>query len=197
METVQQVLEDIGSGDIDDKLEECLIDGILYAFQEQAVHASLTGRNEFGKEGQVILDGFGTVVSPLSERCKPYLKQIAGTIKWKLNNKASSVRMQAAVLIGKIAVVIKACIEDLLMGHLGLVLYEYLGEEYPEVFGSNLGALRAIVNVIGMTKMTPPIRDVLPRLTLILRNRHEKAQGNCIELQIFFTIPSTPQTFMK
>ena len=56
-------------------------------------------------------------------------------------------------------------------GHLGVVLYEYLGEEYPEVLGSILGALKAIVNVIGMTKMTPPIKDLLPRLTPILKNR--------------------------
>ena len=182
METVQQVLENLGSGDIDERLEERLIDGILYAFQEQAVDASLTGSNAFGKEGQVMLDGFGTVVNALGERCKPYLKQIAGTIKWRLNNKAPSVRMQAADLIGRIAIVMKACSEDQLMGHLGVVLYEYLGEEFPEVLGSILGALKAIVNVIGMTKMTPPINDLLPRLTPILRNRHEKVQENCIDL---------------
>ena len=58
------------------------------------------------------------------------------------------------------------------MGHLGVVLYEYLGEEYPEVLGSILGALKSIVNVIGMTKMTPPIKDLLPRLTPILKNRY-------------------------
>lgn len=28
------------------------------------------------------------------------------------------------------------------MGQLGVVLYEYLGEEYPEVLGSILGALK-------------------------------------------------------
>mmetsp|Transcript_345 Transcript_345/g.641 ORF Transcript_345/g.641 Transcript_345/m.641 type:complete len:1323 (-) Transcript_345:72-4040(-) len=180
METIQKVLQNLGSGDIDDRLEERLIDGILYAFQEQAVDAGTSGA--FGKEGQVMLDGFGTVVNALGERCKPYLKQIAGTIKWRLNNKAASVRMQAADLIGRIAVVMKACGEEQLMGHLGVVLYEYLGEEYPDVLGSILGALRAIVNVIGMTKMTPPIRDLLPRLTPILRNRHEKVQENCIDL---------------
>jgi splicing factor 3B subunit 1 len=90
--------------------------------------------------------------------------------------------MQASDLIGRIAVVMKACGEEQLMGHLGVVLYEYLGEEYPDVLGSILGALRAVVNVIGMTKMTPPIRDLLPRLTPILRNRHEKVQENCIDL---------------
>ena len=180
METIQKVLTNLGSGDIDERLEEQLIDGILYAFQEQAVDAGSNGA--FAKEGQIMLEGFGTVVNALGERCKPYLKQIAGTIKWRLNNKAASVRMQAADLIGRIAVVMKACGEEQLMGHLGVVLYEYLGEEYPDVLGSILGALRAIVNVIGMTKMTPPIRDLLPRLTPILRNRHEKVQENCIDL---------------
>mmetsp|Transcript_21929 Transcript_21929/g.52190 ORF Transcript_21929/g.52190 Transcript_21929/m.52190 type:complete len:1275 (+) Transcript_21929:75-3899(+) len=178
METIQKVLENLGAGDVDNRLEERLIDGILYAFQEQAVD----GSSNLGKESQIMLDGFGAVVVALGGRCKPYLKQIAGTIKWRLNNKAASVRMQAADLVARVAVVMKACDEDQLMGHLGVVLYEYLGEEYPEVLGSILGALRAIVNVIGMTKMTPPIRDLLPRLTPILRNRHEKVQENCIDL---------------
>jgi len=40
------------------------------------------------------------------------------------------------------------------------------------VLGSILGALKAIVNVIGMTRMTPPIKDLLPRLTPILKNRY-------------------------
>jgi splicing factor 3B subunit 1 len=152
-----------------------LIDGVLYAFQEQGVDNS-------GSDNTVMLEGFGIVVNALGVRCKPYLKQIAGTIKWRLNNKSSSVRMQAADLIGKIAVVMKACNEEQLMGHLGVVLYEYLGEEYPEVLGSILGALKSIVSVIGMTKMTPPIRDLLPRLTPILKNRQEKVQENCVDL---------------
>lgn len=182
METVKRVLENLGAADIDERLEERLIDGILYAFQEQAVDASISGTSGLGRESQIMLDGFGATVVALGERCKPYLKQIAGTIKWRLNNKAAPVRMQAADLVARIAVVMRACNEDELMGHLGVVLYEYLGEEYPEVLGSILGALRAIVNVIGMTKMTPPIRDLLPRLTPILRNRHEKVQENCIDL---------------
>uniref|UniRef100_A0A7S2Y501 Splicing factor 3B subunit 1 domain-containing protein n=1 Tax=Entomoneis paludosa TaxID=265537 RepID=A0A7S2Y501_9STRA len=182
METVKRVIDNLGATNIDERLEERLIDGILYAFQEQAVDASLSGSNSHSAESQIMLEGFGTVVNALGERCKPYLKQIAATIKWRLNNKSAPVRMQAADLIGRIAIVMKACGEDQLMGHLGVVLYEYLGEEYPEVLGSILGALRAIVNVIGMTKMTPPVRDLLPRLTPILRNRHEKVQENVIDL---------------
>lgn len=171
METIEKVVANLGASDIDARLEELLIDGILYAFQEQT-----------SDDANVMLNGFGAVVNSLGQRVKPYLPQICGTIKWRLNNKSAKVRQQAADLISRIAVVMKQCQEEQLMGHLGVVLYEYLGEEYPEVLGSILGALKAIVNVIGMTKMTPPIKDLLPRLTPILKNRHEKVQENCIDL---------------
>ena len=171
METVELIVQNLGASDIDERLEEQLIDGILYAFQEQG-----------SDESHVLLSGFGTVINAFGLRCKSYLPQICGTIKWRLNNKSAKVRMQAADLISRIAVVMKTCGEDQLMGHLGVVLFEYLGEEYPEVLGSILSALKAIVNVIGMTKMTPPIKDLLPRLTPILKNRHEKVQENCIDL---------------
>ncbi|KAK4766344.1 hypothetical protein SAY87_007986 [Trapa incisa] len=171
METIEKVVANLGASDIDSRLEELLIDGILYAFQEQT-----------SDDANVMLNGFGAVVNALGQRVKPFLPQICGTIKWRLNNKSAKVRQQAADLISRIAVVMKQCHEEQLMGHLGVVLYEYLGEEYPEVLGSILGALKAIVNVIGMTKMTPPIKDLLPRLTPILKNRHEKVQENCIDL---------------
>ncbi|XP_037936383.1 splicing factor 3B subunit 1 [Teleopsis dalmanni] len=170
METIEKIMGNLGAADIDSRLEEQLIDGILYAFQEQTT------------EDVVMLNGFGTIVIQLGKRVKPYLPQICGTILWRLNNKSAKVRQQAADLISRIAVVMKTCQEEKLMGHLGVVLYEYLGEEYPEVLGSILGALKAIVNVIGMIKMTPPIKDLLPRLTPILKNRHEKVQENCIDL---------------
>ena len=41
METITKVLTNLGAGDIDERLEERLIDGILYAFQEQAVDATV------------------------------------------------------------------------------------------------------------------------------------------------------------
>eukprot|EP00298_Acanthocystis_sp_HF-20_P015867 c21297_g1_i2.p1 GENE.c21297_g1_i2~~c21297_g1_i2.p1 ORF type:complete len:1135 (-),score=567.99 c21297_g1_i2:134-3538(-) len=171
LETIDKIITALGSADIDTRLEEQLIDGMLYAFQEQT-----------SDDTQTMLNGFGTVVNALGLRIRPYLPQICGTIKWRLNNKSAKVRMQAADLIGRIAGVMKKCGEDALLGHLGVVLYEYLGEEYPDVLGSILGALKSVVNVIGMHKMQPPIKDLLPRLTPILKNRHEKVQENCIDL---------------
>jgi splicing factor 3B subunit 1 len=170
LETLELLISKLGAADIDERLEERLIDGILFAFQEQSI------------EDPIILNGFGTVVSALGSRTKQYLPQIVSTILWRLNNKSATVRQQSADLIVRVAPVVKQCDEDALLGKLGTVLYEYLGEEYPEVLGSILAALRSIVTVVGINQMQPPIKDLLPRITPILRNRHEKVQENAIDL---------------
>lgn len=170
VETVEKIVASLGTADIGERLEERLVDGILHAFQEQSV------------EDVVILNGFGSVINALGVRCKPYIPQIVSTILWRMNNKSATVRQQSADLISRIAMVMNQCGEDALMNRLSVLLYEYLGEEYPEVLGSILGALRSIVTVVGISQMQPPIKDLLPRLTPILRNRHEKVQENTIDL---------------
>ncbi|PWA69156.1 splicing factor 3B subunit 1 [Artemisia annua] len=130
-----------------------------------------------------MLNEFGAAINLLGLRVKPYLPQISGTLlKSGLNNKSLKVRQQAADLISIIAVVMKQCEEEQLMGHLGVVLYEYLGEEDPEVLGSVLGASKAILSVIDLTKMSFSLDALLSRLIPILENRHEKVEKNCIEL---------------
>ena len=188
METITKVIATLGASDIDERLEVRLVDGIIYSFQEQTT------------EDQVMLDGFGTVVNALGIRVKPYLTQIVSTILWRLNNKSAKVRQQAADLTTRLAVVIKQCGEDQLLSKLGLVLFEQLGEEYPDTLGSIIAAEGAIANVVGMTQMNPPVKDLrkssdlypithsfillplVPRMTPILRNRHEKVQEASINL---------------
>jgi splicing factor 3B subunit 1 len=170
VETVDKIISTLGAHDVDPRLEEQLIDGVLIAFQDQTI------------EDPIVIDGFATVVNALGERTKSYLPQIVATVLARLNNKSATVRQQAADLISRITFVMQKCDEDPQLIKLAQALYEYLGEEYPEVLGSILGALRAIVTVVGLHAMQPPIKDLLPRLTPILRNRHEKVQENTIDL---------------
>lgn len=88
----------LGTSEIDNELENRLINGMLTAFQEQSTD-----------DAGVILNGFGTVINALGIRVKNHLKTITSTLKWRLNNKAAKVRQQAADLISRIAVVMKAC----------------------------------------------------------------------------------------
>ncbi|PVI08170.1 splicing factor 3B subunit 1 [Periconia macrospinosa] len=170
VETCDKIISMLGAHDIDSHLEERLVDGVLVAFQDQTI------------EDPIIIDGFATVINALGERAKPYLTQIVATVLARLNNKSATVRQQAADLISRITFVMQKCDEDPQLIQLAQALYEYLGEEYPEVLGSILGALRAIITVVGLAAMQPPIKDLLPRLTPILRNRHEKVQENTIDL---------------
>ncbi len=171
-EAIHLVVTQLGTADVNSDLEKRLIDGLIYAFQEQV-----------GDDSRVLVDAFGTVVTSLGERMKPYLPQLAGVLKWRLNNKTPKIRQHAALLIGQIAgVMVQQCDEEKLLGHLSVVLFEYLGEEYPDVLASILAALKAIVNVVGMERMQPPVRDLLPRLTPILRNRQEAVQENVVDL---------------
>ena len=172
METITKVVASLGASDIDERLEVRLVDGIIYSFQEQTT------------EDQVMLDGFGTVVNALGTlsfhitcssthfslgiRVKPYLTQIVSTILWRLNNKSAKVRQQAADLTTRLAVVIKQCGEDQLLSKLGLVLFEQLGEEYPDTLGSIIAAEGAIANVVGMTQMNPPVKDLRECIVLYL-----------------------------
>ena len=170
METTERIVIELGIDGIEKTVEEQLIDGCLYAFQEQQTDDS------------TMLGGFGAVINALGVKAKAYIPQIVGTVLWRLENKNAKVRQQAADLIAKIAPAMKLAGEDKFLSQLGLVLYEYLGEEYPEVLGSVIGGIKSIVTVVGMTRMNPPIKDLLPRLTPILKNRNEKVQENCVEL---------------
>lgn len=82
------MVTNLGAADIDPRLEERLLDGMLYAFQEQV-----------NEETSVMLNGFGVVINALGLRCKPYLQQIAFTIKFRLNNKNAKVCLVAPIYL--------------------------------------------------------------------------------------------------
>lgn len=172
VEAVERIAGGLGLSDVDARLEERLVDGLLFAFQEPGPNG----------DSPTVLKALSVVIGKLGTRSKPYISQIMPIVKWRLNNKNPRIREFAADLTAEIAPVMKLCDEEKLMGHMGEVLYEYLGEEFPDVLGSILRALKSIVEVIGLESMKPPIRELLPRLTPILKNRHEKVQENCILL---------------
>ena len=53
METIEKIMSNLGAADIDSRLEEQLIDGILYAFQEQTTEVSVTVWVKERKRGEV------------------------------------------------------------------------------------------------------------------------------------------------
>lgn len=59
LETIQKIVEAYGVDDIDGKLEQRMLEGVLYAFQEQS-----------SDDTDVVLNAFGTIVNKLGVRVK-------------------------------------------------------------------------------------------------------------------------------
>ncbi|KAG6375292.1 armadillo-type protein [Boletus reticuloceps] len=142
---------------------------------------------ERDQEQHLLVKVINRVLYKLDDLVRPYVHKILVVIERLLIDKdcytrIEGVRQQAADLTTRLAVVIKQCGEDQLLSKLGLILFEQLGEEYPDTLGSVIAAEGAITNVVGMTQMNPPVKDLLPQMTPILRNRHEKVQEASINL---------------
>lgn len=161
---------------LDSQLEMRLVDGVLFAFQEQTI------------QNKIYLSAFGTVVEKLGVRVKPHINSIISTILYRIKNKSPEIRQQSSDLIVKVAPAIKICFEndDQVLKKIILILYESLGEVYPEVLGSILEALYACIDSVDKTTLytmqSPSINQLLPTLTPILKNRQEKVQESCVKL---------------
>ncbi|EDO16036.1 hypothetical protein Kpol_1067p8 [Vanderwaltozyma polyspora DSM 70294] len=167
---INRVVKQLGTDELNERQETKLIDGLLIAFQEQK------------NNDTVIYKGFGTVATSLNTRMKPYLSPIVSTILNQLKHKAQYVRENAADLCSILVPVIKNCSEDQMLNKLNVILYESLGEVYPDVLGSIIGAIHQIVLTMKLDLLQPPVNQILPTLTPILRNTHKKVQVNTINL---------------
>mmetsp|Transcript_32829 Transcript_32829/g.50147 ORF Transcript_32829/g.50147 Transcript_32829/m.50147 type:complete len:453 (-) Transcript_32829:1103-2461(-) len=81
LETLDKIIANFGVADLDSKLEQQVVEGVIFAFQYQA-----------SEDSAAVLNAFGTVVNSLGARTKPYISQICGTIQWILHNKSALVR---------------------------------------------------------------------------------------------------------
>lgn len=167
---VGKVVSLLGTADLDSRLETRLIDALLIAFQEQT-------NNDSG-----IFKGFAAVAMSFDKRMKPYLSPIISTILSHLKHKSSLVRQRAADLCALLIPVIKNCEEFDTLNKLSIILYESLGEVYPEVLGSILGAMSNVISCSDLSNLQPPVNQIVPTLTPILRNKDRKVQLNIIEL---------------
>lgn len=158
------------------KFDAVLVDAVLYALQEQT------------EPHPVYLLAISTVCKALGLRLEPHVSVILSTVLYRLKNNEPSVRQQSADLVSGVALVLSECAhgDTSVMRKLILFLYELLGEAYPEVLGSIVGALYACIDTLDRNELlmldNPSVNMLLPTLTPILKNRHEKVQEQCIRL---------------
>ena len=168
--TVDRVIKAVGSVELNERQETRLIDALLIAFQDQK------------NDDQVIFRCIGTVAISLGIRMKPFLSPIISTILNQLKHKDTIVRQNAADLCNILIPVLKICEEDDMVNKLNIILYESLGEAYPDVLGSIIRVMSTIIGTMDVASIQPPVNQILPTLTPILRNNHKKVQLYTVQL---------------
>lgn len=168
--TVDRVIKAVGSVELNERLETRLIDALLIAFQDQK------------NDDQVIFKCIGTVATSLGIRMKPFLSPIISTILNQLKHKDTIVRQNAADLCNILIPVLKTCGEEDMVNKLNIILYESLGEAYPDVLGSIIRVMSTIIATMDIATIQPPVNQILPTLTPILRNNHKKVQLYTVEM---------------
>lgn len=167
---INRVVKLLGTDELDNRLETRLIDGLLIAFQEQQ------------NDDQIIFYGFATVVKSLDVRMKPFLAPIITTILNQLKHKEPIIRQNSADLCDIMIPIIQRCQENEMINKLSIILYESLGEVYPEVLGSIIRCISTIIDISNLKRLQPPLNQIVPTLTPILRNKHLKVQTSLIKL---------------
>lgn len=189
MSTVDRILYDLGSYELSDRDVERLLDGLVYIVQHQ------TFTSNSNQVPHKIIESFGNIMNSLGSRSRPHISTITSALLYRLQHKDTAIREQAADLIDKLTLSLKACNEIELSQKLYTILYESLGEVYPNVLGSILLALRSVLKSLPKSvELTPPIPQLLSTLTPILRNRHEKVQENTLNLLGDLTTTPIPPT---
>lgn len=162
--------------ELQERSTDTLLDAVLFAFQEQTQLHS------------VYRSAVTSVCNALQSRIKPHITALLSTILFRMKNKEPEVRLQSADLVSAVAPLLNEFGDNntQIMNRLILFLYESLGEVYPEVLGSIIGALYACLESLNKEALSsldnPSISMLLPTMTPILKNRHEKVQENCVKL---------------
>jgi len=172
-DVVAAIISKLGVADVDKGLEERLMDGILFAYQAPAAEEA-TNRTS--------LYTFGVVFNALGQRASDYVSQLCGVIKWQLAFKVPKTRQMGADLFARTCRVMVECGFTELVCFMGNLFFENLGEEFPDVLASIIAAIKAVFITVGPGEMKPPVSDLLPALTPILKNKHERVQENVIDL---------------
>lgn len=156
--------------ELDPRLDAGLLDAVLHAFQEQQ------------QPHPVFLGAVAAAGRALGPRLTPHVPELVSTVLYRMKHSDPEVRQQAADLAAAVALLLPYDTVRKLI----LFLYELLGEVYPEVLGSIVGALHGCMAALDRGALValdnPLLAALLPTLTPILKNRHEKVQEECIRV---------------
>lgn len=171
LEAIRKVVDVVGLANASDTLVTFLLDGAIAAVRQ----------DELGTT-KVVINTLTTICNALGPRLRPYLKQIFDLISRRRENREASMRTQTSDLVARIAHTVMLADGFIFLQDLGRSLYERLEDPNPRALGANLRAVRVILAELGSRRFKPSVRELLKRLTFVIKNRDSGVQQNAIAL---------------
>lgn len=168
---VRLVVQAAGTAAVPESLLAFLLDGAVAAVRQDERGTNL-----------VVMDGLAVVCNSLGPRLKPYLKQIFDLINRRRESPESTMRAQAAELTALVAHTVMLAEGTVFLQDVGRSLYERLEDDDANALSSNLKATRAILKELGAQRYKPSVRELLRKLTFVIKNRFSTVQQNTIAL---------------
>ncbi|CCW62243.1 unnamed protein product [Phytomonas sp. EM1] len=168
---VRCVVEAAGTAAAEDSLVAFLLDGAIAAVRQDEV-----GTN------RVVSAGLAAICNSLGPRLRPYLKQLFDLINRRRESREGPVRAQAAGLIASIAHAVVLAEGVIFLQDVGRSLYERLEDDNAHALSANLRATRALLHELGSRSYKPSVRELLKKMTFVIKNRYNIVQQNAIAL---------------
>jgi len=106
------------------------------------------------------------------EKCRPFLGEVSGLLKWSFNCINPIIRRCAAKVMLKLLLFFYFFKEKILIGHFGLILVNNLNEKNPTILKYFIQSLRQIIAIFPTSYCIPPIRVIFSNIIPLLRNKN-------------------------
>lgn len=168
---IKKVVDTTGMEAASDTLVTFVLDGAIAAVRQDELGMS-----------KLAMNVLATICNALGERLRPYLKQVFDLIQRRRENREATMRAQTADLIALIAHTVMLANGTVFLQDLGRSLYERLEDPDARALSSNLRAVRAVLAELGSRRFKPSVRELLKRLTFVIKSRNSAVQNNAIAL---------------
>lgn len=168
---IKKVVDAAGMEAAPDTLVTFVLDGAIAAVRQDELGAS-----------RLVMNVLATICNALGTRLRPYLKQVFDLIKRRRENREATMRAQTADLVARVAHTVMQADGTVFLQDLGLSLYERLEDPDARALSSNLRAVRAILAELGSRRFKPSVRELLKRLTFVIKSRNSQVQNGAIAL---------------
>ncbi|CAJ1990420.1 splicing factor 3B subunit 1 [Leishmania donovani] len=168
---IKKVVDATGMDAAPDTLVTFVLDGAIAAVRQDELGTS-----------KLVMNVLATICNALAARLRPYLKQVFDLIKRRRENREASMRAQTADLVSRIAHTVMLADGAVFLQDLGLSLYERLEDPDARALSANLRAVRSILGELGSRRFKPSVRELLKRLTFVIKSRNSHVQNGAIAL---------------